>query len=276
MFTIKHLYIHYGICETTRDHFKEIFNEKERIINLDSVDTAWQTSTSSKVTRMALNLWNHSIMYDSEEDLENGHISKEYAPSEIFCCSYAPYFWEAIKIRYPEYTRYNENFNENQIAMYTRVGKIEQLEDYIEEKIENIEDREVVALYIRTNLVNGDEVNTDIYSQRDKLEEFCKKNNIRNRILYIDIRKSGLDKRRKAMNQMISDIKAKKVNGVIVTDISKLYRNPSEFVNLLLQDYMKNIEVTSLDNSVEDFKNILKTIKKIEYKIQEEDEEETI
>ena len=55
---------------------------------------------------MALNLWNHSIMYDSEEDLENGHISKEYAPSEIFCCSYAPYFWDAIKIRYPDYTRY--------------------------------------------------------------------------------------------------------------------------------------------------------------------------
>ena len=107
MFTIKHQYIHYGICETTRDHFREIFNEKERIINLDSVDTAWQTSTSSKVTRMALNLWNHSIMYDSEEDLENGHISSAYAPSEIFCCSYAPYFWEAIKIRYPEYTRYN-------------------------------------------------------------------------------------------------------------------------------------------------------------------------
>lgn len=215
-------------------------------------------------------------MYDSEEDLENGHISKEYAPSEIFCCSYAPYFWEAIKIRYPEYTRYNETFNENQIAMYTRVGKIEQLEDCIEEKIENIEDREVVALYIRTNLVNGDEVNTDIYSQRDKLEEFCKKNNIRNRILYIDIRKSGLDKNRKAMNQMISDIKSKKVNGIIVTDIAKLYRNPSEFINLLFKDFMKNVEVTSLDDSVENFKNLLKTIKEIEQKAQEEDEEETI
>ena len=33
MFTIKHQYIHYGICETTREHFGEIFNEKERIIN---------------------------------------------------------------------------------------------------------------------------------------------------------------------------------------------------------------------------------------------------
>ena len=43
-------------------------------------------------------------MFDSEEDLENEKISNCYAPSEIFCCSYAPYFWEAIQIRYPEYT----------------------------------------------------------------------------------------------------------------------------------------------------------------------------
>ena len=62
---------------------------------------------------MALNLWNHSIMYDSEEDLEKGHISSSYAPSEIFCCSYAPYFWEAIKIRYPEYTKYEIKTYEN-------------------------------------------------------------------------------------------------------------------------------------------------------------------
>ncbi len=67
---------------------------------------------------MALNLWNHSIMYDSEEDLEKGHISSSYAPSEIFCCSYAPYFWEAIKIRYPEYTRYNTENKYNTLFDY--------------------------------------------------------------------------------------------------------------------------------------------------------------
>ena len=74
---------------------------------------------------MALNLWNHSIMYDSEEDLENGHISSAYAPSEIFCCSYAPYFWEAIKIRYPEYTRFEskefkiyENYKADRKELY--------------------------------------------------------------------------------------------------------------------------------------------------------------
>ncbi len=78
-------------------------------INLDAIKAGWQTGTSEKVTRMAFNLWNHSIMFDSEEDLENEKISNCYAPSEILCCSYAPYFWEAIQIRYPEYTKVFEN-----------------------------------------------------------------------------------------------------------------------------------------------------------------------
>ena len=45
----------------------------------------------------------------SLKNLENEKISNCYAPSEIFCCSYAPYFWEAIQIRYPEYTKVFEN-----------------------------------------------------------------------------------------------------------------------------------------------------------------------
>ena len=197
-----------GICETTRDHFSSIFDIKEGKININSIGSAWQTGTSEKVTRMAFCLWNR-CMYDSEEDREEGKMSSGYNPSEVFCCSYAPYFWEAIKIRYPEYTRYNEKEKQKQFAVYNWVGNIEQIENYVEEKIENTEDKKVVALYIRTNLTNSNEVNLDIYSQRDKLEEFCKKNNIKNRIYYIDVRKSGLDKNRKAMNQMISDKKVK-------------------------------------------------------------------
>ena len=92
-----------GICETTRDHFNQIFDIKKGEINKDSICAAWQTGTSSKVTRMAFSLWNR-CMYDSEEDLEKGEMSSYYNPSEIFCCSYAPYLYEGVKIRYPEYT----------------------------------------------------------------------------------------------------------------------------------------------------------------------------
>ena len=35
---------------------------------------------------------------------ENDLPSKYYCPVHLFACSYAPYYWEAIKIRYPEYT----------------------------------------------------------------------------------------------------------------------------------------------------------------------------
>ena len=116
-----------GICETTREHFKEIFNLKKGEINIDSLSAAWQTGTSAKVTRMAFSLWNR-CMYDSEEDFENGKMSSYYNPSEIFCCSYAPYFWEAIKIRYPEYTNIQK---QNKVAMYARVNRISQLEYFV-------------------------------------------------------------------------------------------------------------------------------------------------
>lgn len=111
-----------GICETTREHFKEIFNINQSEVNLDSIQKGWQTGTSEKVTRMAFNLWNHSLMYDSEDDLDKEKISSSYAPSEIFCCSFAPYFWEAIKIRYPEYTNYIKSNNGIDYYTYMRVG----------------------------------------------------------------------------------------------------------------------------------------------------------
>lgn len=124
-----------SICETTREHFEEIFDTRKSKVNLDSLQTPWQTGTSTKVTRMALNLWNHNLMYDSEEDLRNERISDYYAPSEIFCCSYAPYFYEGIKIRYPEYTNCTENNSDINYYSYMRVGNKEKLNRENEEEI---------------------------------------------------------------------------------------------------------------------------------------------
>ena len=98
-----------GICETTRDNFDKIFDLKNGEININSINGAYQTSTSEKVTRMSFSLWNR-CNYDSEEDIEDERVSLKYNPSEIFNCSYAPYFYEGIKIRYPEYTK-EQNIN---------------------------------------------------------------------------------------------------------------------------------------------------------------------
>lgn len=97
-----------AICPVTREHFTDIFNIKEGLINRNSLQRPYQTSTSLKVTRAAFSLWNGNN-YDSDEDLENGVVSTHYNISDIFCCSYAQYIYEAVKLRYPEYTATNTN-----------------------------------------------------------------------------------------------------------------------------------------------------------------------
>lgn len=93
-----------GICKTTRNNFNKIFDIEKGEINIDSINEPYQTSTSKKVTRMAFSLFN-GCNYDSEDDIEKGQVSENYNVSDIFCCSYAPYFVNALEIRYPEYFR---------------------------------------------------------------------------------------------------------------------------------------------------------------------------
>ena len=91
-----------AMCPVTRENFNDIFDLKSREINIKSIDAGYQTDTSKKVTRLAFNLWN-DCNYDSEEDIENNKVSTNYNVSEIFNCNYGPYFYETIKLRYPEY-----------------------------------------------------------------------------------------------------------------------------------------------------------------------------
>lgn len=93
-----------GLCEDTRSHFDEIYSIRDGEINLDSLQYAFQTHTSLKVTRMAFSLFNDCV-YDSVKAAYENQYSKNYTPGDIFCCSYAPYFYEAVKLRYPEYTK---------------------------------------------------------------------------------------------------------------------------------------------------------------------------
>ena len=84
-----------------REHISEIFNVDEDGIEPSCINRAWQTSTSRRTTRLAFNLWNGTtadITSDGEE-----YNSNLYAVDEIFCCEYAPYYWQSIKLRYPEY-----------------------------------------------------------------------------------------------------------------------------------------------------------------------------
>ena len=87
-----------SLNEDCRNHIKDLYDFEERVILPEGLNEEWQTHTSIKTTRLAFNLYN-GYSYDEQEE-----TSEYYTPVHLFACSYAPYFWEAIKIRYPEYT----------------------------------------------------------------------------------------------------------------------------------------------------------------------------
>jgi hypothetical protein len=99
-FTIAYLL---GLDRVCREHYKDLFDFNKQVIKPEGINKAWQTSTSLKTTRLMFNLWNG---YNSEgEPLEEETPSRYYTPEHIFSCSYAPYYWQAIKFRYPDYTQ---------------------------------------------------------------------------------------------------------------------------------------------------------------------------
>ena len=83
-----------GVCDETRRRIDSMFDFGEMGIKSESLHTPWQTGGTSRLTRLAFNLWN-GWMEDGAE-----HLSTPY---ELFDCGFAPYFLQAIKLRYPEY-----------------------------------------------------------------------------------------------------------------------------------------------------------------------------
>ena len=77
------------------------------MIIFEGLNKPFQTSTSLKTTRLAFNLWSGTV-YDSDEpetyidtNGEKKYVpNKYYAPDTIFNCTYAPYYFESIKIRF--------------------------------------------------------------------------------------------------------------------------------------------------------------------------------
>ena len=82
-------------------HYKDIFDFSEGVIKPEGLSKGWQTGTSTKTTRLMMNLWN-GYQYEGEP-LEEEKPSSYYTPEHLFACSYAPYYWQAIKLRYPDY-----------------------------------------------------------------------------------------------------------------------------------------------------------------------------
>lgn len=87
-----------GLCPDTRSHVQSLFDWNEWCIHPEGLAEGWQTGTTKKITRLAFNLWNGC---GAEEPNDTG-ISPFFLPDELFCCAFQPYFFEAIRLRFPE------------------------------------------------------------------------------------------------------------------------------------------------------------------------------
>lgn len=99
-----------GISEDTRNHVDNIYDFKTGNIKTECLKEGWQTSGSLKNIRMAFNLYCNGTPSVFDIDDADGQLQECgcYTVEDLFCCGYARYFWEAIKIRYPEYCFYQD------------------------------------------------------------------------------------------------------------------------------------------------------------------------
>ncbi len=99
-----------GISDDTRKCINKIYDLKTGCVKTECLHEGWITSGSAKVIRMAFNLYNNGTpsVYDYEDADEQLKECRCYTVEDLFCSGYARYFWEAIKIRYPEYCFYQD------------------------------------------------------------------------------------------------------------------------------------------------------------------------
>ena len=79
------------------------FAEKHPLFKLPILRGMVNFLESMVIGMQTLN-YSASFYEDAEEQVDE---CRQYTVEEIFCCAYAPYFWQAIQIRYPEYATYN-------------------------------------------------------------------------------------------------------------------------------------------------------------------------
>jgi len=83
-----------GLTAKTRIHVQQLFSLNDDCIIPEGLHHGWQTGGTSRVTRLAFNLWN-GFMEEGCEEL--------FTPYGMFDCEFTLYFFEAVKLRYPEY-----------------------------------------------------------------------------------------------------------------------------------------------------------------------------
>ena len=89
----KGLFYTLGINTDCINHIDDLYDKINDRIKPDGLNKEWQTSGSRDVTLFAFNLWNNFTLDDN----------KEMTPYNLFASENAPYFMEALKVKYPDY-----------------------------------------------------------------------------------------------------------------------------------------------------------------------------
>ena len=96
-----------GIHPAIREHVDHIYDFSTGQVMPECMQEEWVISAEDPedirtVIRMAYNLYGGTpSVAEADDQLDE---CRKYTVDELFNCRYAPYFWEAVKIRYPEYT----------------------------------------------------------------------------------------------------------------------------------------------------------------------------
>lgn len=93
-----------GIDSDTRDHVERIYDFTQGLVKPECLQEGWQTSGSAKIVRMAFNLYCNGMPSVSGEESKDELLDecRRYTVEDLFSSAYARYFWEAVKIRYPD------------------------------------------------------------------------------------------------------------------------------------------------------------------------------
>ena len=88
-------------------HCRELYDFREGHTIPRGLDEAWHTLISRRTTRLAFNLFDGHFSdgetYIGSDGFEEMLPSVYYSPAYLFCCEYAKYYAEALKIRFPEF-----------------------------------------------------------------------------------------------------------------------------------------------------------------------------
>ncbi len=94
-----------GLSADTRSQVNRIYDFKSGYIQPDCIHEGWITSGSRRIVLLAFNLYTDGTpTVDMDSDAEDQvSACRDYSVSNLFCCGDARYFWQAIKLRYPDY-----------------------------------------------------------------------------------------------------------------------------------------------------------------------------